>query len=213
MADMLKKVSNFFRGGKLVHYKKGETIISRQSSAVPHLFYIKNGYVHQYSLFSDKQISINMYRPRSFFPNIHLFGNIPNTFTYATLTDASLFVVPRVKFLEFLEIHHEVSYDLIAKLSFDFATLVSIIESLTQPDSQSKIARTLLVYAKLLGVKRNKGVLINMPLTHSDIASMAGISRETATREMAYLVKQNLIKKSSNRYWIMNVPRLKKMLT
>jgi CRP/FNR family cyclic AMP-dependent transcriptional regulator len=51
----------------------------------------------------------------------------------------------------------------------------------------------LLTMAERFGEKSPDGIIINVPLRHQDIASSINASRETASRELAFLDRKGLI--------------------
>lgn len=55
-------------------------------------------------------------------------------------------------------------------------------------------------------ISEKKGNIINLKLTHKDLASQAGLSRETVSREMKKLEKRDLISYRQN---LINIKNLK----
>lgn len=76
-----------------------------------------------------------------------------------------------------------------------------------------KVAAALLACAKTLGkVESDNSVVIPFPLTHRDIATMIGATRETTSLEMKKLEKQGFISKSRRCIRIVNYDVLQKSL-
>jgi CRP/FNR family transcriptional regulator len=67
------------------------------------------------------------------------------------------------------------------------------IEYLGYGRAEEKIISTLLFLARHFGEQKNNEVQIQYLFTHKDIASFAGVSRETASRELEKLLKRKLI--------------------
>ena len=58
---------------------------------------------------------------------------------------------------------------------------------------RERLISFLLTTARRFGEKNSDGILIKVPLRHQDVASSINSSRETTTREIAYLERNKLI--------------------
>jgi CRP/FNR family cyclic AMP-dependent transcriptional regulator len=58
---------------------------------------------------------------------------------------------------------------------------------------RERLVSFLLTMAERFGEKSPDGIIINVPLRHQDIASSINASRETASRELAFLDRKGLI--------------------
>jgi CRP-like cAMP-binding protein len=65
---------------------------------------------------------------------------------------------------------------------------------------------------KRFGQKTDEGSLITVPLRHQDIASSINASRETASRELAFLERNNLIKNKQSYITLKDVKKLRSFL-
>lgn len=202
-------LSRFFNEGKKVFYKKNETIVPRETDRPKFVYYVKKGYVHQYTITATKTINMNIFKPHMYFPLINVFGNIRNKYSYEAITDVEAYAVSRHKFFVFVKNNPNVLYDLAGRLSESLNMMSQVIESLMSFDSSDKVIRILLSCALRFGVIKNSHMVINVPLTHADIANMIGISRETVTRELVELTKLNLVKKVKDKYVLNNVEELR----
>ncbi|HUO75092.1 MAG TPA: helix-turn-helix domain-containing protein, partial [Solirubrobacteraceae bacterium] len=58
------------------------------------------------------------------------------------------------------------------------------------------------------GVRTAEGVRIEVPLTHRELASLAGVSRETATRVLGLLAEAKLVRVEGRRFLVTQPERL-----
>ncbi|NWG14226.1 MAG: winged helix-turn-helix domain-containing protein, partial [Acidobacteria bacterium] len=58
------------------------------------------------------------------------------------------------------------------------------------------------------GVTDARGIIIDLKITHQEIAEMVGTSRETVTRTLARLQKEEIIKVEGRRIILMDPRRL-----
>jgi CRP/FNR family transcriptional regulator len=78
------------------------------------------------------------------------------------------------------------------------------IEVLTHHNAEARIRMALHKLCERKGKPTSSGVRLDDRLTHRELASIAGVSRETATRVLGQLVEQGLLRTESQR---MVIPR------
>ena len=66
--------------------------------------------------------------------------------------------------------------------------------------AEQRVASALLALAERLGVERDDALLIDVPLSREDLASLAGCAPETASRVLARLRREGLV--DSGRRWV-----------
>lgn len=71
-----------------------------------------------------------------------------------------------------------------------------------------KVTSSLLICAQSFGEKHGSNVVLTLPLTHRDIATLSGLTRETTCLEMKKLEKKGLIEKMGRFLVIRDVNRL-----
>jgi CRP-like cAMP-binding protein len=87
------------------------------------------------------------------------------------------------------------------------------MEYLVFSNAYTKIATTLISCANKFGeIQKNNSTIIDIPLTHKDIATLVGITRETTSLEMKKLEKQGFISRDGRRLIINNVKKLEEVI-
>ena len=77
------------------------------------------------------------------------------------------------------------------------------VEELATLNLRGRLARQLLFFAEEYGVvQESGGILIPLRLTHKDLASLIGFSRERVSEEINSFRRQNYLAQDSNRYFI-----------
>lgn len=73
-------------------------------------------------------------------------------------------------------------FELTKKILIGLSGVLTNIEYMLCGNSQKRVIGAISLSAKRFGSKKRNGeTIINMPLTHQDIANIAGIARETAS--------------------------------
>lgn len=205
-----KKIESFFSDFPLGFRKKGEMLIGIDDEP-DSVFYLSKGYVREYA-FSDQgvELTLHIFVPGSFFPMTLVLTNIKNRYYYEALTPIEVYAVPKDAMLKFLKKEPAVVLDLTRRVFLGMDKLLMRIEYLILGSAKKRVISTLLFLARHFGVGKNKDIRLRYLFTHRDIASFAGISRETASRELKKLLKKNLIAYEKRLITIKNADLLKK---
>jgi len=78
------------------------------------------------------------------------------------------------------------------------------LQQLTYGTAEARIGAGLMQLAKRHGVQDARGIIINLRITHQELAEMVGTARETVTRTLAALRKQGAILVEGRRIVILN---------
>lgn len=202
-----EKIEDFFSIYKHQIYKKGEILI-RSDEEPQGVFYLKSGLVRQYSISKDgDELTLNIYKPEAFFPLMNVFTKIPNTYYFEAITDVQVFKGNQEEVAEFLKKDPEVLQDLIVRLYRGMHGLLSRIEYLLSGSAYSKIIFTLLNFAYRFG-EQKESKKVEITITHREIASLTGLTKETISRECSKLSENGLIENTKNHVVIRSLQKL-----
>ena len=207
---MYSRLDNFFAKFNSVHtYKKGEIII-RADDTPSGIFYLKKGFVRLYSISKDGQeITFNVFKVGSYFPMIWAIGNFPNTYFFEAMTNVKLVRASKEELIKFLKEDPENLWELTRRILVGLNGLLALAEYRLFGDAHTKVASIVLTAARRFGEKKNNGeIVINLPLTHRQIASLTGLTRETTSLAMKKLKDEGVI---TNRYHFLVVSNIKKL--
>jgi CRP-like cAMP-binding protein len=162
--------------------------------------------VPQASFISKKDIfeSLTILKPNDFFPLAYGINHQRNQYYLEALTPLSLWKAPVELFTAYIKTHFDLYYELTTRVLNRFDDVLTRMESLVFSNASTKIATTLLICAKSLGIEKNNDIIIPIPLTHRDIATLVGITRETTSLEMKKLEKKGYIFKSQGKIHLKN---------
>lgn len=190
------------------------------------LFYLKTGYVNQYSVSGDGQEFVhNIYRPGAIFP-LHLALNqLKTSFFFQALSEVRVSVIPVSEVTAFLQKNPAMLLALTKRLASGLNQLIYRFESLAVGIAQQKIASALYLLAKRfgtpakgdlektgLGSSRQAPLIINaFPITHQFLANMTSLTRETVSAEMIKLKKLKIIDYQNKVITILSPEKLKEL--
>jgi len=136
----------------------------------------------------------------------------PYEFTAETMEPCQVNFVIRKVFLRLLAQDRAFWVRVTEQLSSDCSRACNQIRSLTLSRSAvEKMARFLLDRAAK-GRRTNRGIQMNLPFTHEEIAESVGVTRETATRTLTELKHRMLIRTNGATILILNKPGLQALV-
>ncbi len=212
-SEIATKLDEFFTQFKKQTYKKGEMLV-RADDNPSGIFYLTKGSVKQYAI-SKKgdELVVNMFKPISFFPMSWAMNDTPNHYYFETITEAEVWKAPVEKVLEFLRMNSDVLYDLLKRVYRGTDGLFMRMTYLMSGNANSRLITELLIHAKRFGKKNSTQGSITLEMTESDLATSAGMTRETVSREMKVLKSKNLVSLENNAIIIHSISNLEEELS
>src|ERR1035437_1957935 len=114
MKQPLEKLDeNFFAQFKLAQKFKKNQLILGPAAEPSGIFYIKSGFVRLYLISEGgKELTLNIFKPGTYFSMIWALNNAPNIYFYESLTDVLLLKAPKNEVVKYIENNPSVLYDL-----------------------------------------------------------------------------------------------------
>ncbi|MBN1169019.1 Crp/Fnr family transcriptional regulator [Candidatus Woesebacteria bacterium] len=208
------KIDKFFSKYKSKVYKKGETLILPEEPLV-YIFNLKKGFVKSYSLNEGGfELTINIYKPYSFFPITETLAGRTNTYFFEAITDVIVQKAPTHEVHEFVKENSDVLFDLTKRISSGLEGFMVRTQYLIRSNSSQKVASSLVLLARRFGENTDEGkIKIAIPQTHEDIANLAGVSRETASIELKKLRDIKVISEKAKKYTVNDYDKLQELST
>ncbi|MDH3582259.1 MAG: Crp/Fnr family transcriptional regulator [Hyphomicrobiales bacterium] len=128
-----------------------------------------------------------------------------------------IYSISEPDFLDFLRTHPEASMRAIGILSARVRTVGLSLVDIATDDVETRLARLLLRFAAISekahcdDVENEGEVCINVRLTHQDIASLIGSSRQTVTTTLANLRKRGTLRTVNHHIHIVRPDHLRRM--
>ncbi len=211
--DTQKKIESFFSQFRLIHYQSGETIFSAQDTP-PGIFYIKKGFVRQYSISEQGvELTIHIYGPESHFPMMWGISNLPNRHHFQAVINTDVFLAPKDRVVEYFSTESEVAFEFYKRLLAGLDGLSRRLESITYGKAYHRVISVLIYLANHFGVKKGDKIHIRHRFTHNEIAALVGITREHVSLELEKLEKKNFIQFKDHSIVIPSITKLESELS
>jgi CRP/FNR family transcriptional regulator, cyclic AMP receptor protein len=140
-----------------------------------------------------KEIILSLLGPGDFFGEMALLDNEPRSATIIATEPLEIVTIWRSDFLHILSENFSITQKVLAELSRRLRDASNRIESLATMDVYGRLARFFLDAARDRGKVLDNGYVAVTRPTHQSIANMIGTSRETVSRLIHDLMKQNLL--------------------
>lgn len=190
--DIKKKLDQFFSQFTFLTYQKGDVFIHADEPPAG-IFYLTKGLVRQYIITSKgEDLTVNIYKPLSFFPMMWAINETENLFYFEAMGDIEMWRAPKEEVVGFIKNEPDVLYDLLSRLYKGVDGLLARMTYLMAGNARAKIIFTILNVAYRFAITE-KDIDINLAITHKDLAAISGTTRETFSREIKKLEKAGLV--------------------
>ena len=135
-------------------------------------------------------------------------SGLPYELTAETIRPCQVGYVRREDFLHFIAKHPEVYQGVVRQLASFYRGACSQLRTVgLSTSAPEKLARLLLEWSAD-GKETDQGTQVKLPLTHEEIASLIGTTRETVTRTLSEFKHKNLVALHGSNLMISNRPAL-----
>ncbi len=183
-----------FKRGTKLSYQKGEYII-RPGEKPPGIFYIEKGLVKAFNISKYGEENVLIIRNKEeIFPLIWATTGQERSIIYQALSPTVVWRISREEYMKYLQSHTDALPPVLDMAIENYRRHSERILNLQYRSVRERLISYLLTMSRRFGDKKDGGIYINVPLRQQDIASSINASRETASRELAYLERKGLIK-------------------
>ena len=189
----------------VVTYPKGKEIF-RDKQSLDDVYISLSGKFSLYKLNDKGTKRIIFLFGKGILLNDHLKPDFPSAI-YCESFEESMVLVCRKK--DFLAIMRQ-DFDLVQAVVDQYSsklrrTYRQLKNAPTNISVEKKLAAKLYALCRDYGVKRKDGVLIDFPLSVTHLSEMLGMQRETVSRALQRLIKEQLIEYEKKKIFIYNI--------
>lgn len=186
------KLTEYFSNHELKKYPKGQliTLANQEPGGISLLV---SGLVEQYDITPEgNKLTVNVYRPHSFFPMSWAINKVPNTYFFGALTDVELRQADADGTVAFLRANPEVMFDLLSRVYKGTDALLRRLIVVSSGIAASRLSFELLLEAYRFGSDNRNGMLL-VKVKQTVLAARSGLARETVSRELHKLEQEGII--------------------
>lgn len=207
------RVAKLAAMGRIRDYRRG-TYVCHEGEEAPDVFFLVSGRVEISSSASNgsRILHATVDTPQ-FLGELAVLGGMSRTASVVTLDDSTVWTVDGDDFLSFLTGQPQASRAALRALAQQVKVQESFVDDLLFLDLKGRVAKRLLQFVTpSLDDLPEDGAVAPSGVTHADLASMCGGSRENVTRVLSDFQRRGLIDKDDRRrYVLMKVSGLAKL--
>jgi len=155
-----------------------------------------------------KETLLAIHRAGDFFGEMALLDGKTSPATVSAIEDCKIASVGKSDFNNLLMRNEKIVHQIIQVLCARLRQVWGQIQSLNYSSADSRIRSGILQLAKRHGVPDTRGIIVDLKITHQELAEMVGTSRETVTRTVARLQKQGIILIDARRIIVLDAKSL-----
>lgn len=191
--DKPVSLASFFTPFPSLLFKKGE-IILRAGDVPQGVYCIEKGYVRLYAVsLEGKEFTFFVYKQGDFFPVVWSLRAEPSQYYFQALTTTKLKRASRATFMEFVSKNPDALLELTQGIVRRSQAALRRMEYLVFGNAYQRLSSLLFGLARQFGKKERKNTLLQVPLTHTDLANLLGLTRETISIEIKNLEKKGIV--------------------
>lgn len=210
----MKDVTKFFESSMTRRTYKKRSIVLYQGEVPRHVYVVLKGVIKVYALTNagEEQV-VALLTKNDIFSLPWLFGSTNHALYYhEALTDCVLSCVDKEVFMSTMQKNQELQTTMLSSLARLYSGSLVHITALEQSRAREKVLTVLYYLCLGNGTEFKPGKYkITLHLTHSIIASLCGLTRETAALELSKLKKSGVVKYTA-RYYLIDKAGIEKLL-
>jgi len=227
---MQRKKASHFRSHKLLAGVSAEDIdrlvtrseeirVSRRSplwtpgSRAERVYWIRSGVIRIVGDFrSKRELTLRFHTKGQLFGVDALFGARVRATRAEAQSDAVVYGTPAEVLLAVARRHGEVGLRIGSLVHGRATRMEARLGGVTFSSAPARLAALYLELAEDFGVRDSRGVIINLRLTHKEMASLIGVTRETVSFCVLDMRKQGLIETEGKRVVLLDPKGLETMV-
>ena len=188
--DELQYIARCSRMGK---YKKSE-VIYLQGDPANHVYFLKEGRV-KISIFSSegREVTLAILERGEIFGEVSLSDISKSDTQTQALQDTTICAIQRDDFLSVLKRNIDLSLKVTKFIGFRKHQIERKLQDLVFKDVPTRLALLLLSLSDQYGEKTLEGIKLNIILSHQELASLIGSTRETVSAFLSQWKKEGMV--------------------
>jgi CRP-like cAMP-binding protein len=190
-----------------------DTILFHKDQAGDALYIVDAGRIRIFApAEGGEELTVDVHGPGDVFGEMALLDGLPRSASAVTLEDSVLYTLGRDEFQLHLTTHPQLAIAMLELLSARLRHVMAYAETLAFFDVYGRVAHALLTMADRYGVQEDGGLLINLDMTQTELASMVAATRERINRALAAFRAQGLIELRGKKFVILDPRRLRERI-
>ena len=201
----------FFQKNEPIQRIKAGSVLFHEKEPVEYIYLILKGSIALGRVhLRGKEFILKVLNDQEVIVEYQLFENHPQYHFYAkSLTDCELIFIKKEQFEDFILADHEALVALVSFLSTSYLKAQMKCQDLIMNGKKGGLYSVLIRLCNSYGVKTENGILIDLPLTHQELANLTYGTREVIQRALKELREKDIIVYDNQKLTIKKLAYLK----
>jgi CRP/FNR family transcriptional regulator len=201
----------FFQKREPIQKVKSGSVLFQEKESAQYVYLLLKGSIALGRVhLRGKEFILKILNDRELIVDYQLFKANPRYQFYAkTLTDCELLIIKREQFEEFVLADPEAMNALVSWLSTGYLKAQMKCQDLIMNGKKGGLYSILIRLCNTYGVKTEDGILINLPLTHQELANLTYGTREVIQRSLKDLREKDIITYENQLFTVKNLSYLR----
>lgn len=148
---------------------------------------------------SGKETILAIHQPGDFFGEMALLDGKTAPATVSAMEDCRIAAIHSSDFQRMMMCNEKVVRQIIQVLCSRLRQVWAQVQDLSYSTADNRIRAGILQLSRKHGVQDARGIIIDLKITHQELAELVGTSRETVTRTLARLQKKGVLQLENRR--------------
>lgn len=176
------------------------------------VYVVRSGIVKLYKTSDEgRELTLHFFTREQLFGELAVVSDMPHDTLAEAYEDTTLLQVGKDDFLRIMMRNPPLAMKMLKLVGDRRRQLENRVENLLFRSAHARLAALFLDFSGPFGVRDSRGVIINLKLTHREIASLIGATRETVSFAILDLRRDNLIVTEGKRVILVDEPGLRKL--
>lgn len=200
--NLIQKVS------KIQKIKKGDYVF-HQNDPGSTLFIVLKGMVKiQYKANDGRVKTLALLHEGEFFGEMAIITDSSRSADAEALTDTEVLIIEKEGFMELLKKDSSFCIEILRVVCKRLEAADRQIENLTFKNLPGRVAGEIFELAKKYGKKQDGGILIDMRITHQQLAEMVGTNRESISKIISQFKAEKSLEMRGHLFFIVDPEKL-----
>lgn len=178
------------------------------------LFIIEEGSVRIYlPSLRGSDLTLALLGSGDYFGDLALLDGGPRSASAVATEATTTVMLERADFARLIGSRPESAMAVVAAVARQLRETDEMAADLAFLDVGGRLAKKLLELAAGHGVARGEAVMLDLPLTQDELASMLGVTRESVNRQLGRFRRLGLVGREGRRFLLLNPEQLRRQIT
>lgn len=211
MVSIYSLMVQFFQRNEPIQKIKSGTVLFQEKDPVDYVYILVKGSIALGRVhLKGKEFILKVLNDQELIVEYQLFKTNPHYQFYAkSLTDCEILIVKREQFEGFILTDPEAMFGLVSWLSTGYIKAQMKCQDLIMNGKKGGLYSILIRLCNSYGVQTDEGILIDLPLTHQELANLTFGTREVIQRALMELRQNGIISYDNQKITVKKLSCLK----